>query len=228
MQKEFWLNMWENNDIPFHQEEVKQELIRYFGTLNLSKNSTVLVPFCGKSKDLLWLSQRVKQVIGIEISEIACHDLFKEMQVQPTIIRKATHIIFQYQNIQILHGDLFQIDDLPNIQCIYDCKALIALPPAARKKYVTHLLNLTDHNAMIFLIAISTNDSVRGPPFPVSDIEIQKLYADYKIQQLEQKNVIDLPNNLMNNGYQTFNENVYLLTRRKMHEGSSNIRSSII
>lgn len=35
MEKNFWLNKWETNDIAFHEKEANPNLINYFNQLNL-------------------------------------------------------------------------------------------------------------------------------------------------------------------------------------------------
>ena len=58
-------------DSPRGYGKVKAQLARPAG-------STVLVPLCGKSRDLLWLAQHDFRVTGIEISPIAVEGFFRE------------------------------------------------------------------------------------------------------------------------------------------------------
>jgi thiopurine S-methyltransferase len=53
MNPEFWLDNWKNNKIGFHQAVANPYLVEFWGRLEVSTNSKVFVPLCGKSLDLL-------------------------------------------------------------------------------------------------------------------------------------------------------------------------------
>ena len=74
MTTEFWLESWKNNKIGFHQQAINSHLLSFWQQLNIALTSSVFVPLCGKSLDLLWLSEQGHNVIGIEISELAICD----------------------------------------------------------------------------------------------------------------------------------------------------------
>lgn len=71
MERDFWLKVWEENEIGFHQDDYNRLMLKYWPSLGLEKGSEVFVPFCGKSKDMLWLKQMGHSVLGNEISELA-------------------------------------------------------------------------------------------------------------------------------------------------------------
>ena len=77
MEKSFWESKWVNDEIGFHQNEINVHLIKY---IKLIKNDqgNILVPLCGKSKDLLYLTQHFNKVIGIEVVKKAVSDFYKE------------------------------------------------------------------------------------------------------------------------------------------------------
>lgn len=215
MQPDFWLQKWELGDIPFHQEEINSNLCQYFHTMNLHPNETLLVPLCGKTKDLLFFTQHQLNVIGVELSPIACHDFFAEMQLKPSITPYKNFLLYQYKNIKIFCGDFFNLspDDLPTIHGVYDCKALIALPKKLRKKYVNHLLKCVGHYTNILLIIISTNNSVISPPFPINFSEINLLYKKkFNIQSLITRKKTNFTDDLILKGFKEIIENVILLT----------------
>ena len=55
MHSDFWHDKWERMEIGFHLNEVNKILLKYWPTLNVVPGSTVLVPLCGKTLDLVWL-----------------------------------------------------------------------------------------------------------------------------------------------------------------------------
>lgn len=46
MEKDFWLERWEREEIGFHQNEVNPYLRQYWQELHLARDSVVFVPLC--------------------------------------------------------------------------------------------------------------------------------------------------------------------------------------
>lgn len=215
MDENYWLNKWQINDIAFHEQAISADLIAYFNQLHLKPHDCIFVPLCGKSKDMLWLAEKGLHVIGVELSPIACHDFFAELNVTPEITNLSTFTKYQYHNIELLCGDLFNITsaDLPIIHAVYDCKALIALPPDLRKKYIDHIVNCAGTNIQILLLARESSCDVKPPPYPVSKDEIYLLYGDYfTIEILKHTAINDIPERLRKKGYTEIIESVYLMS----------------
>lgn len=215
MEKEYWLNKWQANDIHFHQSTINPYLMKFRKLLDLHTGSCILVPLCGKTKDIFWLADQGYKVIGVELSPIACEDFFREIDVDPEIIKGQNHLLYQHQNIQIYCGDIFDIsrNDFPAINAIYDCRALVALPQDIRRKYVEHLFTLTGSVFHYFLITTESSFDVQGPPFSISAQEVNELFGQHgKIQQLERIINQKIPNNLIAKGYRDFIETAYLIS----------------
>ena len=51
MEKDYWLERWEQEEIGFHQSDINPYLCRYWQELRLTQGSKVFVPLCGKSLD---------------------------------------------------------------------------------------------------------------------------------------------------------------------------------
>lgn len=221
MENHYWLDKWQNNDIAFHENNINTHLKIYLEKLNLNPGDTILVPLCGKTKDMLWLAECGLQVIGIELSPIACHDFFAELNITPQITKLSHFTKYQYNNIQILCGDIFTLSnsDLPIIHAIFDCKSLIALPPNLRKKYVDHILGCTGDNIKILLLVLDTNCHTNTPPYSVNNIEVELLYGShFKIELLKALPFTTIPEHLLKKGYSEITENVYLLEAKPLHE----------
>jgi hypothetical protein len=69
MQESFWLDSWRNRNIGFHQAAVHPALLQYWPGVAVA--SSVLVPLCGKTLDMLWLAKRGHDVVGVELAEAA-------------------------------------------------------------------------------------------------------------------------------------------------------------
>ena len=81
MNKEFWINKWQENSIGFHMEQTNPLLIDAYEKLSCKGCMFVFVPLCGKSKDLVWLASLGHKVIGIELSEKAILDFYSENNI---------------------------------------------------------------------------------------------------------------------------------------------------
>ena len=216
MKRDFWLQKWEEGDIPFHQQDVNTDLIQYFSQLDLRKGEHILVPLCGKSVDLIWFAKQGLSVIGVELSPIACHDFFSEWGVEPIVTNHGSFTIYEYNHIKIFCGDFFELstDSLPSIKGVYDCKALIALPPDVRQRYVKHLIACVGEHVKILLITLDTHDTVKSPPFPINQAEINMLYGGcFNIQRLKQETTRALSDNLIQKGFTEIMETIYLIKK---------------
>ncbi len=186
MERNFWFNRWKNNEIAFHQSEVESNLVKYF---EVHADQSVLVPFCGKSKDLLWLAQKNKNVIGAELSPLACEHFFQENKLEYSIEQKGDFSVYTAENISIWCGDFFSLPhDLlatnrPQRWAIYDRAAMIALPPSMRSGYATKLLNLiraaprSDPTLLLLITLEYPQDRLEGPPFSIAESEVRTAYA---------------------------------------------------
>jgi len=215
--KNDWLKIWETGDTKFHSAKITPELIKYLPKTRIKPGECVLVPLCGKSKDMFWLAEQGYQVIGVELSSKACEEFFIDHGLQPQITKEKRFIKYHYQNITLLCGDFFDLknEDIPDIKLIYDWKALIALPPKIQKKYVAHLMHCVDNQADMLLLSIDSPDKINGAPYPITPQEINKLFSHYfMIQLLENKVIAELAEHLIELGYRKASATIYLLSRQ--------------
>ena len=117
----------------------------------------------------------------------------------------------------MLCGDFFKLSpsDLPEINAVYDYKAIIALPLEMRKKYIEHLLFCTGKKIKILLMSMEASTEVTGPPFSVSDHEIHTLFSEhFSIRKLSQEMRTDFTEHLIKKGYIKIVKTLYLMTKR--------------
>ncbi len=213
-----WRERWEKNEIGFHQSTGNPLLKEFWPTLKLRPKARVFVPLCGKSFDLLWLAEQGFQVVGVELSEIACQAFFQENHLRMSVEESASFKRYYNDQIQIFCGDFFALSPamLSTIDAVYDRAALVALPDDLRRQYVQHLKTLLTKSSQILLITYDTPNQVQGPPYSVSQAEIEKRFApEFDIQLLQRKVKTDLPQHLYQKGYsdtETF-EGVYRLVQ---------------
>ena len=80
-----WSSRWDEDRIGFHAVRPNPFLLQYWQHLDEIKPKRCLVPLCGKSLDLVWLSEKIETVIGVELVEKAVLDFFREQQIIPEI-----------------------------------------------------------------------------------------------------------------------------------------------
>ena len=182
MDAQFWIQAWEEGRTGFHQKDYNDKLVKYFPRLNPCETQRVLVPLCGKSRDMLYLSDLKLQVHGVELHEQAVKDFFEENNLSLSKnFNEYTH-----QNIKISCGDFFRFEGT-NFDLVYDRASLIALPDSMRKKYVETITRSMKVGGKCLLIAIEYDQSkMPGPPFSIEEKQIYQLYQEhFSIQLLE-------------------------------------------
>jgi thiopurine S-methyltransferase len=194
MKKEYWLERWQRNDTAFHQNEINPYLCEFWQRLRLSPASTVLVPLCGKSRDMLWLRQQGHAVLGVELSVIAAQAFFAENALvsHGDAGDRFTHL--ETNGVHVWCGDFFDLtaQDTAAVSAVYDRAALVALPPDMRRRYAHHLLRILPLGTQILLVTLDyPQHEMAGPPFAVSFDEVTALYgARAEITLLSQQDVL--------------------------------------
>lgn len=216
MTEQYWLQRWQSDDIPFNQLQPNALLLRYIDELNLKPGACVFVPLCGKSIDMQWLVSQKYNVIGVELSPIACADFFKENDLPVSVTKTDQFSVFKSENITLYSGDFFALnkDAIGHIDAVFDRAALIALPIELRQLYVKHLVKLLEKDTQILLVTTSYNQNeMAGPPFSVDKEEAGKLYGNYfNVKQLYNKSVTLVDAHLRDKGLTQLCEQAYHMT----------------
>lgn len=238
MEHDFWHNRWNEGRLGFHQQKVNSRLKQFWDAFAAGKGQTVFIPLCGKSLDMLWLAENGYTVFGVELSDIACRDFYREHKLRyhltenpctdtanknraplgnPQNYAESQFIKFVGRDIEIWCGNFFDLkaDDMRDIHVVYDRAALIALPQAMRGAYASHLASLLHSRARVFLISMEYDENkMNGPPFSVPEEEIHDLFASqFSVEILTQSCGPDIVGNLAERGLDTLHEKVYGLER---------------
>ena len=218
MERDFWIERWDNQQIGFHQAEGQPLLAEFWPALALPASAKVLVPLCGKTPDMAWLAARGHRVTGVEFSERAARDFFAEQGRTPQRNVVDDFICYRDEAIEIRVGDFFALDPetISRFDAVYDRAALIALPPELRARYAAHLMGSLRPAATVLLIAMAYDQAeMDGPPFAVSSADVQALYGrDCDIETLFEHDALSIGDHLAAKGLTRATENVYRLTRR--------------
>jgi len=192
MEASFWRQKWERGEIAFHENEANPFLVAHFETLNLEKGCRVFLPLCGKTRDFSWLLACGYRVVGVELSELAVNELFKELDLEPQISKTGKLVRYSAKDIDIFVGDIFDVSAvyLGAISAIYDRAALVALPSGIRERYTSHLMNITGTAPQLLISYEYDQLLMDGPPFSVNENEVKQHYGDtYQLKFVESKSV---------------------------------------
>lgn len=164
-----WLQRWSEGRIGFHEAEGSDLLRRYWSPQE--PGARVLVPLCGKSKDLLWLAGQGLQVLGVELSELAVRAFFEENELEFTAEQSGELLEFRAATVPItlFCGDYYAFS-CPPCDAVFDRGALVAVEPDERDAYARHTRSLLKEDAFVLLITLSYDQqAVNGPPFSVDE-----------------------------------------------------------
>lgn len=217
MEIEFWQQRWLDNQTGFHLDQINPYLKEYWSVLNLHKGTEVLVPMCGKSLDMTWLSHQGHNILGVECSEKAVKEFFNEQNLQHNIDSSEGFESFRNNNYRLLLGDFFKLDKsmLADVSAVYDRASLVALPEEMRRNYVHLLSQELPQTVSILLVTLEYDqEKMSGPPFSVSNAEVQSLYSNnFNIEILNEVDVITEQPRFKDRGLDYMIERVYKITR---------------
>ncbi|SET10700.1 thiopurine S-methyltransferase [Nitrosomonas marina] len=214
----YWLDRWERNETGFHLETFNPYLVEFWPVLRLAAGSTVFVPLCGKTRDMVWLRDQGHDVLGVELSALAVQAFYQENALVPALEQLPNGLFNCYSaaNINILHGDFFDLNktDLTGIHAVYDRASLVALPPDIRRRYVARMIDILPPATQILLVGFDYPQAeMQGPPYAVPPEEVTALYQpDADVRLLAQIDVLADSPRFQQRGLTRLIESVYLLT----------------
>ncbi|WP_299592461.1 thiopurine S-methyltransferase [uncultured Microbulbifer sp.] len=186
MDKEFWLEKWQKNEIGFHNSDAHPLLVTHFQKLGLAPGSRVFLPLCGKTLDIGWLLTQGFRVCGAELSEEAVIQLFAQLELEPEIEQLNTLRRYSSDGLDIFVGDVFHLtaEMLGAIDAIYDRAALVALPENMRARYAGHLTTIAKTAPQLLISFDYDQNLLPGPPFRVGPDEVATLYGTQYVLNL--------------------------------------------
>ncbi len=180
MEKSFWQSRWRSGTLGFHQSEVNRHLADHVGFL-AEAGGRVLVPLCGKSRDLTFLAGHFDEVVGVEFVQQASDDYYAENDGA---------------GVTILVADMLAVRpaDVGDIAAVFDRAAMIALEADKRAQYAEQLRGLAGPGARLLLITLEYDQALtHGPPFSVDEAEVRRLFADWTVVGRERQRPERLP-----------------------------------
>jgi thiopurine S-methyltransferase len=217
MDPEFWHERWARGEIGFHQNDFNAHMQAYMASLGLAGGASVLVPLCGKSRDMLWLADQGFRVAGIEISRQAVGDFFEENGLAAEVDHGSGATRYRNGSIEIWLADFFRFDAsvMTAIDAVYDRAALVALPPEMRAAYAARLISMIPSGVPMLLITLDYPEAeMKGPPFPVTASEVHDLFGgEFDIRELHSEDCLAQEARFRKKGLTRMLEQVHLLRR---------------
>jgi thiopurine S-methyltransferase len=215
--KSFWLSRWQQNDIGWHHEEFNPHLLGFWDKLQVPSGGRILVPLCGKTRDMVWLAERDYRILGIEISPIAVSAFFAERGLEPRISEGERFSRWHAGPYEILCGDLFLLEqeDLQPIDAVYDRASLVALDREQRKAYAGLLGRLLPKECSVLLVAMDyPQHEMQGPPYSVTEGEVGELFSSaFEIDLLDSLDLMKHTDRYQNRGLSRMSEQIYRLKK---------------
>jgi len=216
MKSDFWMERWQKNEIGFHQQDFHQQLVSHQDKFSLPTNAKILVPLCGKTKDLMYL-QKMGEVTGVELSPLATQQFFTEnFGEMPKSNSIGALEKFSKEKIEIFCGDFFHLKakDAGPFDFFFDRAAIVALPSAMRPDYAAKLKSLLTPKAQGLLITFEhAGAQTIGPPFSVQEEEIRMLFApEFKLELLDSLSFTPQSKLYAQNNIHSVQEKVFKIT----------------
>ncbi|GBG24270.1 Thiopurine S-methyltransferase [Hondaea fermentalgiana] len=199
---EKWTNMWTEKfqeTQPFwHIDAVNKRLLQFKDEfIQHGARHSFLVPLCGKSLDLIWLSQ-FGFVAGVEISQDAIDQFRAENRLEwdATALEQSDKALFRAtvpstaNEVAIAKMDFFNLppgwSDIGassrrrKFDRAWDRAALVAIDPPMRSEYVDAFVQQLSNDAVVLLSSFVYPEGAHaGPPFCVPETEVRALYEPY-------------------------------------------------
>jgi thiopurine S-methyltransferase len=213
-----WLQRWESGDTGWHHQEFNPHLLSCWGGLQAPPGCTVLVPLCGKSRDMVWLAEQGHSVIGIELSPLAVAAFFEENGLTPAREVQDDFDVWQAGPYRILCGDIFRLQPqhVAGVQALYDRASLVAFNPEQRRNYAALLRNLLGADCRMLLVAMDYPQAeMQGPPHAVNQAEVETLFGQtFSVELLDSLDLLAASDRYADRGLSRLWEQVYRLQRR--------------
>jgi thiopurine S-methyltransferase len=217
LQPQFWHDRWRTGQLGFHKTAVDPHLTAYWPEFKMAAASTVFVPLCGKSLDMLWLRGRGHTVVGVELSAVALESFCMENGMPARRRSLGNFDVYEADGLKLLCGDFFALtqEHLKSVAAVYDRAALISWTEDLRESYVAHMTALTNRGARTLLITVEyQQEQMKGPPFSVSAAEVGRLYAaHHEIRPLGRHEILASEPRLRARGLSELHEVCYELKR---------------
>ena len=195
MEASFWYRSWELGGFhtSFHRKDIHPYVLKYMNP-NEIEGKNILVPLCGKTIDLMYLSQYANKVIGVELVEEAILQFFNENNLP---LSQPDSTTYTSGNITIYRLDFMCLttEQIGPVDWILDRASLVALPYDMRMDYLATIERLSNVGTQQLVITLEYFPLIGSAPFSITPNEVMEYYdRRHTIRHVEQPG---LPNHGM-------------------------------
>lgn len=225
-QLKFWDdNCWSQGRAPWHRVTPHQDLLIHHEKIinKTAADTTVLVPLCGKTVDLIWLWQKGHTVVGVEGVETAIKVFQEENKLQ---LKESTNEdglkthSTEDGKLIIIEGDFLDENQFASwthkFDAVWDRASLVAIGPEHHHLYMATVKRLLKPDCFRYLLSTFefNCESFVPPPHSVPHETVKKLFSELgTIEQLSRTQIPDfLAKRLAELGAEGF-EGVYLISK---------------
>jgi len=189
-----WEAEWNKGNTSFHLPEVNPKLLNNLDILldpepaaSESGPKNVLVPLCGKTKDLVHLHSLGHNVIGVEWVELAVDQFFSENNIgfseQPLEGVDGSVYTSTDGRLRVFKCDFLQLTEQMlgcKVDAVWDTQALGVINPRDRKQYARTVKALLADTFKYLLVTIEYEPfSHLGRPHSISYNAVKELYGAF-------------------------------------------------
>ena len=218
MDTAYWQDRWRRGATGWHRDEVMPLLQKHWPAVAPVPGACVVVPLCGKTRDMPWLAARGQRVRGIEVAAEGIAAFFAEQGLRDDVLDTPAGRLHRMGAIEILQADAFEVDAATLSDCrhVYDRAALIALPPGLRRRYADTLYARLPAGCRGLLITLEyPQHEHAGPPFSVAESEVRALFSPaWDVTLLERRDILSQQPAFVAEGVTALHTAVYRLDKR--------------
>jgi len=189
-----WAGKWEADQTRWQRDTYHHTLLKFYEKY-LKGRGSVLVPLCGKTKDLHYLTGMGHETFGVEgihkaIIEFASENADKvDFDAEKDTMEFKTFETFvgsdkkTHSAVKILRGDFFLLGSVApsKFRGVWDRASLVAIEPTMRGSYAKTMGEAMAPGAVMLLSTFwrekGTPEAMRaGPPFSVSERDVRGMY----------------------------------------------------
>lgn len=194
MDDDFWLQIWREGTLGFHQPAGSATLHRLWPAIGAPAGARVFVPLAGKSQDLLWLAAQGYTVRGVELAPMAIEQFFVDNELRPEQGAEQGVPAWRAGPVELLQSNVFALPPAALADCgaFYDRAAIIALSPEQRPAYAAQVYGHLPVGCCGLMTAFEyPQEQMSGPPFAVPEVEIRAAFgANWEITVLERRDLL--------------------------------------
>jgi thiopurine S-methyltransferase len=182
-----WKNAWQTKATPWATPEADAGLRQALPRLRksgLPAKASVLVPLCGNSEAMSFLSRKKFHVTGVEYVPQAVSALRRERFPGKRWKRLAKQGVISYSqsNVTVFQQDFLKFAASEAFELVYDRAALVAMNPRHRKKYAGVIVEALKPGGFLYLSAfVFFGATPPGPPFELGKTDARKLFSRLKL-----------------------------------------------